>query len=209
MIIYERLSKVQRELKAPKSQFNKFGNYAYRSAEDILESLKPVLAKNGLTLCISDEVVLIGDRYYIKATAGVYDIETGDVVFASALAREADERKGMDSSQVTGSASSYARKYALNGLFAIDDTKDVDSTNTHDKTSKVEPKPKPTTPPDIDVKKDKISNAQAKRMFAISKQKGYSTEELKELVLKQGVSSSKDLTKKQYDALMKEIEGGK
>ena len=114
-------------MKAPKSQHNSFGKYDYRSAEDIIEAVKPLLKENGLFLTMSDDIVLIGDRYYVKATVSVTDIVTGESVQTSALAREAAQKKGMDESQVTGTASSYARKYALNGLFAIDDTKDADT----------------------------------------------------------------------------------
>lgn len=119
------LMTIQRELKAPKSQRNKFGNYNYRSAEDILEAVKPLLASNGCILTLSDEIVQIGERYYVKATARVTkDSESMETV---AYAREEENKKGMDGAQVTGTASSYARKYALNGLFCIDDTKDADT----------------------------------------------------------------------------------
>lgn len=120
------------ELKAPKGQYNSFGKYKYRSCEDILEAVKPLLAKHNVLLTITDDIVLIGDRFYVKATATVTNLE-GASVSASALAREEDTKKGMDGSQVTGASSSYARKYALNGLFCIDDTKDADATNTHGK----------------------------------------------------------------------------
>ena len=125
--IYASLMAVQAELKAPKSQHNSFGKYDYRSAEDIIEAVKPLLKENGLFLTMSDDIVQIGDRYYVRATVSVTDIVTGESVQTSALAREAAQKKGMDESQVTGTASSYARKYALNGLFAIDDTKDADT----------------------------------------------------------------------------------
>lgn len=125
--IYAALMAVQSELKAPKGQKNTFGNYSYRSAEDILEAVKPLLKVNGLYLNISDEVVLIGDRYYVKATVTAVDIATGEAASSTAFAREAAEKKGMDASQVTGATSSYARKYALNALFGIDDTKDADT----------------------------------------------------------------------------------
>lgn len=121
----KKLTEVQRNLKAGKSKFNNFGKYRYRSCEDILEAVKPLL--EGMTLVISDEVVLIGDRYYIKATATIKDVETGETESATAYAREALDKKGMDESQITGTASSYARKYALNGLLCIDDTKDADT----------------------------------------------------------------------------------
>jgi hypothetical protein len=130
--LVERLQSVQSELKAPKGQTNKFGNYRYRSAEDILESLKPLLKKNGLALILTDEMVEIGNRIYVKASAAVID-PMGAQLSVNGYAREAEVKKGMDDSQITGSASSYARKYALNGLFAIDDTKDADATNTHGK----------------------------------------------------------------------------
>ena len=125
--IYAALMAVQAELKAPKNQHNSFGKYDYRSAEDIIEAVKPLLKENGLFLNMSDEIVLIGDRYYVKATVKVVDVVTGESVQTSALAREAAQKKGMDESQVTGTASSYARKYALNGLFAIDDNRDADT----------------------------------------------------------------------------------
>ena len=125
--IFAALMAVQADLKAPKGQHNSFGKYDYRSAEDIIEAVKPLLKENGLFLNMSDEVVLVGDRYYIKATVKVVDVVTGESVQTSALAREAAQKKGMDESQVTGTASSYARKYALNGLFAIDDNRDADT----------------------------------------------------------------------------------
>ena len=125
--IYAALQAVQRELKAPKSQYNSFGKYNYRSCEDIVEGVKPLLNENGLILTMSDEIVSVADRVYVKATCKVTDIATGDSVETTAMAREPMEKKGMDSAQVTGTSSSYARKYALNGLFAIDDTKDADT----------------------------------------------------------------------------------
>lgn len=125
--IYAALQAVQRDLKAPKAQNNSFGKYKYRSAEDILEAVKPLLNDNGLILTLDDDVVVVGDRFYIKVTATVIDSVTGDNIITHALAREPLVKKGMDDSQITGTASSYARKYALNGLFAIDDTKDADT----------------------------------------------------------------------------------
>lgn len=119
------LIKIQSELKAPKGQYNSFGKYKYRSAEDILEAVKPLLAKNNCHLTLTDEVVMVGDRYYVKATAILTNGE--DAISTTAYAREDLDKKGMDGSQITGTASSYARKYALNGLFCIDDTKDADT----------------------------------------------------------------------------------
>ena len=120
------LRKIQTELKAPKGQYNSFGKYNYRSCEDILEAVKPLLEKNKATVYITDDVVLVGDRVYVKATATFTDSE-GKSISVSAFAREPSERKGMDPSQITGATSSYARKYALNGLFLIDDNKDSDT----------------------------------------------------------------------------------
>ena len=119
---------IQSELKAPKSQFNKFGGYKYRKAEDILEAVKPLLAKQKCTLIITDDVVLIGNRIYVKATATIKN-EKGEFETTNGWAREEETKKGMDGSQITGASSSYARKYALNGLFAIDDNADSDTTN--------------------------------------------------------------------------------
>lgn len=128
------LQEIQSELKAPKGQRNNFGNYNYRSAEDILEAVKPLLKERNVALVISDEVLEIGGRVYVKATA-MLAFENQPFASASAFAREAENKKGMDEAQITGSASSYARKYALNGLLAIDDTKDADFTNQHGKKS--------------------------------------------------------------------------
>lgn len=136
--VYKKLMQVQAELNCPKDLFNKFGNYSYRSAESILESLKPLLKKYTAVVNISDDLILIGERYYIESTASFIDADTGEKVEVKALAREEENKKGMDASQLTGSTSSYARKYALNGLFAIDDTKDSDSTNTHGKEDKAD-----------------------------------------------------------------------
>lgn len=189
MGVYEKLLRVQSELKAPKSQFNKFGNYAYRNCEDILESVKPLLLENKLSLTIADEILLVGDRYYIKATATVVDIETGDKESVSAFAREEENKKGMDASQLTGSTSSYARKYALNGLFCIDDTKDSDTTNTGSKTSNK-------------TSGKKLTQAQLKRLYAIASAAGYDANVIKNQALKKyNVQHLEDLTKSQYDEL--------
>lgn len=138
MNIYEKLLAIQTELKAPKSQYNSFGKYHYRNCEDILEAVKPICGKHGAVVTIGDEIVLKGDRFYVEATATLIDVATGATVSNTAYAREEAEKKGMDGSQVTGASSSYARKYALNGLFAIDDTKDSDTTNIGDGEKKKE-----------------------------------------------------------------------
>ena len=123
----QRLVEAQLELKAPKGQMNRFGGYAYRSAEDILEAVKPINLKYGLLLEVKDEIIEVGGRIYVKAIATMTDIHSEEQISVQAFAREAETKKGMDDSQITGSASSYARKYALNGLYLIDDTKDADS----------------------------------------------------------------------------------
>jgi hypothetical protein len=137
LTLNQKLVKIQSELKAPKNAYNAFGKYKYRSCEDILEALKPILKDNNCYLVIGDEVKLIGDRYYIEATSMITCGDSGKSIVAKALAREPDNQKGMNEAQITGSASSYARKYSLNGLFCIDDTKDAD---TQDNTVKTQSK---------------------------------------------------------------------
>ena len=142
------LTKIQSQLKAPKNQFNSFGKYNYRSAEDILEGLKPLLAEHGAYVVLTDEVVNVGERFYVKAMCKLVAPDITEV--AVGMAREEETKKGMDGSQVTGAASSYARKYAMNGLFAIDDTKDSDGTNDGKPDAKPASKPaaKPAKPAD-------------------------------------------------------------
>lgn len=137
----ERVSLLITELKAPKSQRNNFGKYNYRSAEDILEAVKPLAYKYGLVAKLSDEPVMIGDWHYIKATASIKDVKTGEEEIATAYAREPLAKKGMDESQITGTASSYARKYAMNGLYQIDDTKDADTDEYTEQVKQATPKP--------------------------------------------------------------------
>lgn len=146
--IYQKLCAIQAKLKAPKTLFNKFAGYHYRSAESILEALKPLLHEEQVVLNISDEIIEVSDRIYVKATASLINATILDeIITATALAREPLSKKGSDESQITGAASSYARKYALNGLFAIDDGVDADSTNDHGKST-------PATPPVKVEKKD-------------------------------------------------------
>ena len=137
--IFEKLSAIQNELKAPKNQYNSFGKYNFRSCEDILEGVKPLCRKYRTTLIIGDTLELIGDRYYIKATATLYDLDSDKSISNIAYARESENKTGMDASQITGATSSYARKYALNGLFCIDDTKDAD-TDEYQNQTKEQPK---------------------------------------------------------------------
>ena len=141
--LHERLADIQANLVAPKGQFNKFGNYKYRSCEDILSAVKPLL--DGLVLTSTEEVVMVGARYYIVATATISDGK--DSISTSAFAREPEERKGMDSAQVSGSTGSYSKKYSLNSLFAIDDTKDADATNDHGKAPARQPQKPPAKVP--------------------------------------------------------------
>ena len=144
--LHDALIAIQKKLKAPKDLYNKFGNYKYRSAESILEAVKPLLAENGVLLTITDELVMIGTRYYVKSTATAQ--KSGETMCGIGYAREDDTKKGMDGSQVTGASSSYARKYALNGLFLIDDTKDADTDeyrNQHESAEKKQ-QPKPSQP---------------------------------------------------------------
>lgn len=144
MNIYEKLMIIQQKLKAPKGQENRFGGYKYRSCEDILEAVKPLLSETKTALTISDMIEDVNGRYYIMATAKLTNCEEpGETIINTAYAREADTKKGMDDSQITGSASSYARKYALNGLFCIDDTRDADAWNTGNGTPETPKKKEP------------------------------------------------------------------
>lgn len=178
MNIYEKLQRIQAELKAPKGQFNSFGGYKYRSCEDITEAAKPHLKAVNAVLLLNDELVLIGTRYYIKATATLADAEGN--ISVHAYAREEENKKGMDGAQVTGSASSYARKYALNGLFALDDTKDPDATHGQN-----EPRQEPAAPqakkpereqqtPRQPIKRDEVVGYLADRV--LEQRKGYACE---------------------------------
>ena len=197
MKIYEQLSNVQHELKCNKSLYNSFGKYSYRSTELIMEAVKPLLFSNDLCLIITDSVELIGDRFYIKATATVYNKE-GEQISTTAYAREEEGKKGMDASQVTGSTSSYARKYALNGLLAIDDTKDADATNTHGITS--DSKATPTNSKANNTTNTyKLTEGQIKRLYAIGYKKGYSRDYMAKLVNAKYKKSIEDLSKEEYD----------
>ena len=195
MNVYEKLMTVQTKLRAPKGQYNSFGRYSYRSCEDILDALKPLLAEVGAIVNISDEVKLIGDRFYVEATAMFLDCETGDSVVARASAREDETKKGMDLAQVTGSVSSYARKYALNGLFAIDDNKDSDATNTHNKD--IKPNMTPVSG---------LSEAQLKRLFAIGNKAGFKKDVVEATVKKMFGCEPKDMAKDQYNTVCERLE---
>ena len=193
--VYQKLMEVQSKLKAPKSQYNSFGKYSYRSCEDILEALKPLLNEVGAIVNISDQVKLIGDRYYIEATAMFLDANTGDSIISKAIAREDESKKGQDLAQLSGATSSYARKYALNGLFAIDDNKDADSTNTHGKDIK---------PNMIPV--NGLTEGQIKRLFAIGNKAGFKKEVVEATVKKMFGCEPKDMTKDQYNTVCERLE---
>ena len=214
MNIYQKLNKVQEELKCPKDQRNSFGGYNYRSCEDILEAVKPLLFKNGLALTMRDEIIAQDGRYYIKAIGNLVSTDElpegksekdREYIIATAFAREAEQKKGMDESQVTGTASSYARKYMLNGLFGIDDTKDAD-TDEYTKQTKVESKPTNTQPKTTTYNNNspkKISEAQAKRLFAIG---GGDIDMLRIVCNKYGYQNSKDILEKDYERIVNEVE---
>ena len=190
MNVYEKLIAIQSELKAPKSQYNNFGKYAYRNCEDILESLKPLLKEHKSTIYIADEIVTVLERFYVKATVTFIDAETGESITNTAYEREEESKKGMDGSQVTGASSSYARKYALNGMFAIDDTKDSDFTNTTTKTDN-----------------SGLSEAQIKRLLAIANKVNISADDVKIVVAKSfGVQDLRKMNKQQYDEICSRLE---
>lgn len=210
----ETLKRIQKELKAPKGQHNSFGNYDYRSCEDILTAVKPLLGE--ATLILNDEIMLIGDRYYVKATATLNDGLL--TVSATAYARESLEKKGMDTAQITGAASSYARKYALNGLFLIDDTKDADTVNGHE----IEPVKAKSAPnkaafsdPIEDHDADEvikaehlISEKQAKMLYARWKAKDLDDTFVKKYIReKYGVEHTRSIQKAWFEDILKWVEG--
>ena len=202
--ILEKLMNIQQELKAPKDKENDFGNYKYRSAEQILEAVKPLLLKNRCVLVIRDEIetraTIANARYYVKAHAELRCIDTAQSVYATAYAREADSQKGKDESQITGTSSSYARKYALNGLFGIDDTKDAD-TNEHRKEqearAKAQTTQKKTTNPEEASDEDRLD------LIARCRGKNVAPEEVLEKI---GWSADHKMTRKEYEAAVKYIE---
>ena len=207
MNIYEKLLNIQTELKAPKSQHNKFGNYDYRSCEDILEAVKPLCEKNNLLLTIADEIVPFNDRYYVKATAKLIDFtdEKGFMqIENTAYAREEENKKGMDGSQVTGAASSYARKYALNGLFCIDDTKDADTEAYKKQENKTEAKVNVNNTYMTKTQQPKlISEAQRKRIFAIA---NGNSEVVKRVLERYKYEKTEQIKISDYDQICTEIE---
>lgn len=202
MKIYGQLAKIQQELKAPKNLFNKFGNYAYRNAEGILEAVKPLLG--GLALIINDEPVMIGERYYIKATATLTD--GAESVSAVAYAREDETKKGMDGCQLTGACSSYARKYALNALLMIDDAKDSDDDSLSPKNPKNEPEQKPvakSVKPDVPAKVET-----AKKVPPANPVKEYIANELVFMGQMFDITDKNEMIKKFVEMRQNLIDGG-
>lgn len=196
MNIYEKLATIQQELKAPKNQYSDYGGYYYRSCEDILEGLKPCLEKVNALVVLSDELVLVGDRYYIKATATLIDIESTERISNTAFARETESRPKMDASQITGSSSTYARKYALNGLFCIDDVKDADSMDNRQLEEKKPEagKKKPEAEPKK-IENSVISEVKVKALLARCDKEGVEPGKILKLYK---VNSIADLTEAKY-----------
>jgi hypothetical protein len=192
--IYQKLLAIQSELKAPKSQFNKFGGYSYRSCEDILEAVKSLLVKNNATIILQDKVELIGDRYYVKVVAKFIDVETGESIETEALARESDQIKGMQASQITGATSSYARKYALGSLLLLDDCKDADATNNGKEDNN-----KSYSQDNATNTARKLSDKQLARLYAIANKAGADKDLVKQQVMKKFNKEVKELTKQEYD----------
>lgn len=176
MKLLEKLLAIQIELKAPKNQYNSFGKYKYRNCEDILEAVKPLCLKNKAVLTISDEIKNENGRFYVKAIATLHDTESDETILVSAFAREVENKTGMDGSQVTGASSSYARKYALNGLFAIDDTKDSDTTNTGDKG---EDKPKSVRETKPQKANKQVLSEVEKQLKELAEEHGYELEDIR------------------------------
>ena len=192
MNITEKLSVIQQELIAPKNQYNSFGKYNYRSCEDILEGLKPFLGKLKVAVTVTDDIVVVGDRFYVKATATLRDCESNETVANTAFARESDDKKGMDASQVTGATSSYDIKYALNGLFCIDDVKDADTRDNRQQEAKEQKQA------EEDVKKIenlKISDIKVKVLQERCEKEGVPVEKIYKLYK---VESLADITEKQF-----------
>lgn len=197
MTIYKKLINIQVELKCNKEQNNSFGGYKYRKAEDILLALKPLLKANDTTLLLNNEIVNVEGRFYVKSTATLIDIETGDKVEATAYAREEETKAKMDGSQATGSSASYANKYALGNLFAICEVDDSDTTNTHGKEASNN-----TTKAT-----GGISEAQIKRLNAIGYKAGINKEQILKVIKKEyGINEVKDLNKTQYDEICTRLE---
>ena len=192
--IYQKLLAIQGELKCNKSQFNKFGGYSYRSCEDILEAVKSLLVKYNATIILQDKIELIGDRYYIKATARFIDAESGETIETEALARESENIKGMQASQITGATSSYARKYVLGSLLLLDDCKDADAIHGKEDNNKSQSHSQIDT-----TSTRKLSDKQLSRLYALANKAGVDKDLVKQQVMKKFNKEVKDLTKPEYD----------
>ena len=186
--VWQKLSKVQVELKAPKNQYNSFGKYKYRSCEDICEGLKPLLDKYGFAVIFDDTSKVEGDRHYIVSTAIFIDSETGNTVKAKGQAREDESKKGMDGAQLTGSTTSYARKYALNALFLIDDTKDSDATNDHGKATTEAP--------------NKVTNQHLNKLFGLAIRKGVDQSTVRKQISKAFNKTAEEMTLTEYERVV-------
>ena len=209
MSIFKKLLKIQSELNCPKNSYNKFGNYHYRSAEAILEAVKPICLKYNCAIFISDSIKQIGDRYYVEAQATLVDTDVGieEFISTTALAREETEKKGMDASQITGAASSYARKYALNGLLAIDDAKDADGLEPDKPTQKSTASKAPISSAQYakENKEDKsITEAQRKRLFAIGNEA-----DIRAVMAEYKIEHTTDIPMSKYDEICKKVEAMK
>lgn len=224
MSVYLKLMNVQSELNAPKNLYNSFGKYSYRSAESIMEALKPLLLKHKAAVIINDDVVFVeGEyhienntkdnkyqkeehskvdakgRYYIKSTVKFIDVETGETVEASAFARESADKKGQDESQITGATSSYSRKYALNAMFLIDDCKDADATNTHGKDVSTPTKAQTQSKQNTPTRSKVLSEDQIKALYEVSEKAGYSKARLVAQVKVKYKCDPEYLTKAEFD----------
>lgn len=183
-----KLMQVQQDLKAPKNQYNSFGKYKYRSCEDILQAARPLCNANGLVITMSDAVEAVGARFYIKATVTVTDVDTGESFSTHAMAREEDSKKGMDAAQVTGAASSYARKYSLCAMFAIDDTKDADtdeySQTSQNRAGTSKQSQRDSSPADVKKGSEnaELKDRAVKKVMAIQKENGISNEQVKAVI---------------------------
>lgn len=186
-MIAEKLLKIQEKLKAPKGQYNSFGKYYYRSCEDILEAVKPLCVENKVVLQITDSVTEVGNRIYVVATAKLVDVEDNSSTESTGFAREEENKKGMDGAQITGSCSSYARKYALNGLFCIDDTKDPDELPPAEKIEKT----------------DKVGGVQIANLQTLAKQKGVAIEKI---VAGYKLNSINDISPQQWAQAMTSLQ---
>lgn len=191
--LYQKLLAIQGELKCNKSQYNSFGKYSYRSCEDILEAVKSLLVKYQATIIITDEIKLIGERYYVEAKVKFIDVVSGQFIENSALAREDEQQKGMSASQITGSCSSYARKYALGAMLLLDDVKDADAIHGKEDNNKSYSQDNATNTA------RKLSDKQLSRLYAIANRAGADKDLVKQQVMKKFNKEVKELTKQEYD----------